>query len=175
MSQVRPIWSVAEINQLTCDAFVATLGYLFEHTPMIAERTWHDRPFSSCSELHQALMRTMYALSPAQQVDLISAHPDLAGRAAIAGNLTAESAREQRSVRLDQLSTNEYARFQALNQAYRAKFGFPFIICVREHTLASILTNFERRIALSEADEITTALGEIAKIAGLRLADTVAD
>jgi OHCU decarboxylase len=115
----------------------------------------------------------MWALDPDQQIALIRAHPDLAGRAAVAGELTEESAREQASARLDQLTPAQYAEFHRLNDAYRSKFGFPFVICVREHTRASILTNFSDRLALSRDQEAATALAEIGKIAGLRLRDAV--
>jgi OHCU decarboxylase len=115
----------------------------------------------------------MWELSDQARLALIHAHPDLAGRAAIAGVLTPESSREQASARLDRLTAEEYARFQQLNSAYRERFGFPFIICVREHTLASILEQFERRLNHDRAAEMTTALTEIGKIASLRLHDTV--
>jgi 2-oxo-4-hydroxy-4-carboxy-5-ureidoimidazoline decarboxylase len=139
--------SIAQINLLDRDGFTALLGHLFEGTPSIAERTWDARPFVSRDTLHAALVTTMWSLAPEQQLALIQAHPDLAGRAAIAGELTRESTREQASARLDQLAPDEYAHFQRLNNAYRERFGFPFIICVREHTRASILENFERRIS----------------------------
>jgi OHCU decarboxylase len=117
----------------------------------------------------------MNRLSAAEQLALIQAHPDLAGRAAIAKELTAESAREQASARLDQLTPAQFARFQELNSAYRQRFGFPFIICVREHTRARILTNFEQRIEHTWEEELATALIEIGKIASLRLQDTVSE
>ena len=108
-----------------------------------------------------------------EQLELIRAHPDLAGRAAIAGELTAESAREQASARLDRLTPAEFARFTALNNAYRQRFQFPFIICVRNHTRDTILAAFEQRLGNTSAQEIQTALREIAAIAELRLRDAV--
>jgi 2-oxo-4-hydroxy-4-carboxy-5-ureidoimidazoline decarboxylase len=167
--------TIAQLNLLDRESFTALLGHLFEATPSIAETTWDARPFASRDALHMALVATMWSLAPEQQRALIEAHPDLAGRAAIAGDLTPESAREQASARLDQLTPDEYARFHSLNSAYRERFGFPFIICVREHTRASILENFERRISHERADEIATALTEIGKIAGLRLRDAVVE
>jgi 2-oxo-4-hydroxy-4-carboxy-5-ureidoimidazoline decarboxylase len=113
-----------------------------------------------------------------RQLALIRAHPDLAAPrghpAAIAGELTAASSREQASAGLDRLTPEEYRRFHALNDAYRARFGFPFIIAVRENTKESILRSFEARLANDRDAEVATALGEIGKIVRLRLADAVA-
>ncbi len=162
-----------EINDLPRDRFVAALGSVFEHSPWIAAQAWHARPFRSVSDLHAALCNAMYGASAEQQIALIRAHPDLAGKAAIAGTLTPSSTREQASAGLDRLSPEEYATFTRLNQAYRDRFDFPFVICVREHTKDSILANFEARLRYDRNEEIQTALGEIAKIARLRLNDVV--
>jgi OHCU decarboxylase len=163
------------INGLDRDQFVATLGFLFEGSPWIAAETWPARPFASRDELHEALCATMRVAPAERQVALIRAHPDLAGRAAVAGELTPESTSEQASAGLDRLTAEEFAIFTQRNTAYREKFGFPFVICVREHTKTSILANFETRLRNERDQEIATALGEIAKIARLRLLDTVAD
>lgn len=162
-----------EINNLPQDRFVVALGFLFEHSPWIAAAAWHARPFGSIDDLHAALCNAMYGAPMEQQIALIRAHPDLAGKAAIAGTLTPSSTREQASAGLDRLSPEEYATFTRLNQAYRDRFNFPFVICVREHTKDSILANFEARLRHDRNQEIETALGEIAKIAGLRLHDAV--
>ncbi len=161
------------INTLDRDQFVAALGGLFEHSPWIAAGAWHARPFDSRAALHDALCRVMYAAPAAQQLALIRAHPDLAGKAAVAKTLTAASAGEQASAGLDRLSPDEFARFTALNNAYRERFGFPFIICVREHTKHSILDHFAARLNHTPDEEIRTALGEIVKIANIRLRDAV--
>jgi 2-oxo-4-hydroxy-4-carboxy-5-ureidoimidazoline decarboxylase len=163
----------AKVNDLSRDEFVATLGPLFEGSPWIADATWPARPFASVDQLHQALCATMYAAPTEQQVALIQAHPDLAGKAAIAGELTAESTREQSSAGLGQLTPEQFATFTRLNQAYRGRFGFPFVICAREHNAASILDQFATRLEQRRDHEIATALGEIAKIARLRLLDAV--
>jgi OHCU decarboxylase len=165
--------TLAEVNDLSYDEFVAALGPLFEGSPWIADSTWPARPFDSIDQLHQALCATMYAAPLEQQIALIQAHPDLAGKAAIAGELTAESAREQSSAGLSQLAPAEYATFTQRNQAYRETFGFPFVICAREHNSASILEQFAARLEHTRTQEIATALGEIAKIARLRLLDAV--
>ena len=118
-----------------------------------------------------AFTRALQTTPGDRLVELIRAHPDLAGRAAIAGELGKESAREQASVGLDRLTPSDFARFTTLNEAYRQRFGFPFIICVREHTVASILDQFERRLEHSPAREIEAAATEITKIVALRIRD----
>ena len=165
--------TLAEVNDLSRGEFVAALGPLFEGSPWIADATWPARPFASIDQLHRALCATMYAAPIEQQVMLIQAHPDLAGKAAIAGALTAESAREQSSAGLSRLTSDQFATFTRLNQAYRETFGFPFVICAREHNAAGILEHFADRLEHSRAQEIATALDEIAKIAWLRLLDAV--
>jgi OHCU decarboxylase len=167
--------ALAEVNELSRDEFVTALGPLFEGSPWIAETTWPARPFASRDQLHQALCATMYAAPVERRIALIQAHPDLAGKAAIAGQLTAESTREQSSAGLNQLSPEEFAAFTRLNGAYRAKFGFPFVICAREHDKAGILEHFAARLEHGRDREIRAALDEIAKIARLRLIDVVRD
>lgn len=167
--------TIAEINALDRDGFVARLGHLFEGSPWVAEAAWPARPFASREQLHQVLCAAMYAAPTGRHESLIRAHPDLAGKAALAGDLTPESAREQSSAGLNQLTPDEFARFTELNGAYRERFAFPFIICVREHTKASILASFVDRIEHAREQEIQAALGEIAKIARLRLWDAVAE
>lgn len=165
--------TLAKINQLGRNEFVATLGPLFEGSPWIADATWPARPFGSIDQLHQALCATMHAAPTERQIALIQAHPDLAGKAAIAGELTAESAREQSSAGLGRLTPEQFATFTRLNGAYREQFGFPFVICAREHSASSILEHFATRLEHPRDQEIATALGEIAKIARLRLLDAV--
>ncbi|GAB4122498.1 MAG: 2-oxo-4-hydroxy-4-carboxy-5-ureidoimidazoline decarboxylase [Roseiflexaceae bacterium] len=168
--------SLADLNHTDRAGFVAALGHLFEKTPAIVAQAWDEqRPFPTLETLYSALIETMNALDYEAKLALIRAHPDLAGRAAIAGELTAESAREQASARLDQLSPAEFERFHQLNNSYHQRFGFPFIICVREQTKASILSEFERRLANQHDQEINTALIEIGKIARLRLFDSVTE
>jgi OHCU decarboxylase len=165
--------SLATLNTLDQAAFTAAIGHVFEHTPEIAAATWAQRPFASLEALHQALCATMYALPPEQQLTLIRAHPDLVGRAALAGSLGPESTAEQASAGLNRLAPEEVTEFQRLNAAYWERFNFPFVICVRENKKAGILAGFQARLGNSSTQEISTALGEIAKIAWLRLADTV--
>jgi OHCU decarboxylase len=154
-------------------SFVATLAGIFEHSPWIAARVWPERPFASVAELHAAMCRVVARATRDEQLGLIVAHPDLVGRAALAGSLTPASRDEQAAAGLDRLSTEEIATFGTLNAVYRARFGFPFVICVREHRKAAILSGLRTRVKNAREAEIETALGEIAKIARLRLEATV--
>jgi 2-oxo-4-hydroxy-4-carboxy-5-ureidoimidazoline decarboxylase len=154
------------------DAFVARYGGLFEHSPWVAEAAWDaDGPFADDEAALAAMVAAVQRAPRERRLALIRAHPDLAGRAAIAGELTADSAREQAAAGLDRLTPDEYAEFTATNAAYRERHGFPFVICAREHDKTSILAAAaERRDHDTEA-EVGVALGEIAKIARLRLED----
>ncbi|MEJ1972920.1 MAG: 2-oxo-4-hydroxy-4-carboxy-5-ureidoimidazoline decarboxylase [Lacunisphaera sp.] len=165
--------SLSELNQADRAAFVATLGHLFEHSPWVAEETWAKRPFVDAVALHAALCATMRAAPRDQQLALIRAHPDLAGRLAQQKKLTAESTREQASAGLDQLTDAELAAFTAQNDTYKAKFGFPFIICARLNAKAAIIAAMQTRVGHAAATEFDTALGEIEKIAWLRLQDAL--
>ena len=171
---MTPMPTVGELNAMTHEQFVAALGFLFEHSPWIVEAAWARRPFADRDDLHARLVAVVHEAPFERQVALIQAHPDLAGRTAIAGELTVASTREQASAGLDRLSPEEYRRFHELNDAYRARFGFPFIIAVRENTKESILRSFEARLDNGREAEVQTALGEIGKIVRLRLADAVA-
>jgi OHCU decarboxylase len=156
------------------DAFVAAFGHVFEHSPWVAEATW-DAGLPADADTAEGLHRAMCAaLRPADRERkraLILAHPDLAGRLARAGRLTADSTREQASAGLDQLTDEERATFTALNAAYQARFGFPFIIAVKGRSKAEILAAFERRLHHDPQTEFGTALEQIERIALLRLKD----
>jgi 2-oxo-4-hydroxy-4-carboxy-5-ureidoimidazoline decarboxylase len=165
--------TLSQLNSLSRDEFTRIVGPVFEHSPWIAEATWDKRPFASAEQLHEALCQTVATSGEAKQVQLIQAHPDLVGRAALAGTLTPESNREQASARLGQLSPGEIVLFQKNNQAYREKFGFPFVICARLNKKEALLSGFEVRLKNTRQQEIKTALEEIAKIAKLRLLDLI--
>jgi len=167
--------SIAALNAADRAAFVAAVGFAFEHSPWIAEAAWERRPFADLAALHAAMTDAVAAAPEERRIGLIAAHPDLAGRVAREGRLTPASRGEQAAAGLDRLTPEQHARFDAANAAYRARFGFPFVICAREHDTASILAALERRAAAERGDEIATALAEIAKIARLRLADAVSD
>ncbi len=153
-------------NALPEAAFVARLHALFEHSPWVVERAAARRPFA---DLHAGLLQVLHAASADEQLALIRAHPELAGKAAIDGSLTAASAAEQAQAGLDRLTAEEFARFHALNAAYRARFDFPFVICVRLTDKAGILAAMQARLANAREAEIATALDEIGKIVRLRL------
>ncbi|MEA5125499.1 2-oxo-4-hydroxy-4-carboxy-5-ureidoimidazoline decarboxylase [Xanthomonas floridensis] len=158
--------NVADDPVLDDAAFVARYRALFEHSPWVVERAARRRPFE---DVYRGLMQVVFDASLQDQVALIRAHPELAGKAAIDRTLTAASAAEQASAGLDRLSEDEFKRFHALNQAYRQRFGFPFVICVRLHDKAGILAALEQRLGASRDAEIATALAEIGKIVHLRL------
>lgn len=149
------------------DDFVARFGHLFEHSPWVVARA-HDRgPFADAAALHGALMAVVGRASAEEQLALIRAHPELAAKVA----LTPDSAAEQAGAGLRHLSEAASARLQALNAAYREKFGMPFIICVRRHDQAAIFAAFEARLANDAAAEHAAALREIGDITWLRLRD----
>ena len=141
---------------------------LFEHSPWVEERA-DARP--STGDRHADLMAVVHEATLEEQLSLIRAHPELAGKAAVDGSLTQASAAEQASAGLDRLTQDEFDRFHALNETYRQKFGFPFIICVRLTDKAGILAAMERRLTNDRDTEIATALDEIGKIVRLRLKD----
>ncbi len=164
---------LTELNELDRDAFSAAVGSVFEASPWIALRAWDRRPFRSVAALHDAMTHVVVAATSDEQLALIRAHPDLAGRAAIAGELSAESTHEQATAGLDQLTPEQFVRLTELNATYRRRFGFPFVICAREHDVDSIIAAAAQRVAHDPDFERRTALDEIAKIARLRLEDLV--
>lgn len=165
--------TLAQLNAMPRDAFVAACGGLFEHSPWIAERAWPARPFASLADLHEKLTSVVRASTPDEQLSLIRAHPDLVGRLAREGRLTGESTSEQAAAGLSSLTPDEVAAFERYNAAYREKFGFPFVICARENKKDAIVAAMPRRLQNTRDAEIATALEEIYKIARLRLADAV--
>jgi 2-oxo-4-hydroxy-4-carboxy-5-ureidoimidazoline decarboxylase len=165
--------TLSELNSIDRAAFTAALGHLFEHSPWVAETTWPRRPFRDSAHLHAELCATMRAATKEGRLALIRAHPDLAGRLARQNQLTAESTREQSSAGLNRLTAAELAEFQQLNDAYRVRFGFPFIICARLNAKDTILRAMQTRLGNSPEAEFQAALGEIEKIARLRLDDLV--
>jgi 2-oxo-4-hydroxy-4-carboxy-5-ureidoimidazoline decarboxylase len=160
-----------QLNALPQEQFTATLGGIFEHSPWIPKAAWPQRPFADLPSLHAALCAVLAAADEDAKLALIRAHPELAGRAAIRGELTDASTREQSGAGLNQCSPEEFARLTELNAAYAARFGFPFILAVRGHTRASIIANMDQRLGNSRDTEISTALIQIERIAGFRLAD----
>lgn len=173
-ARVHPPAAGPRPSEMDRDAFVAAYGGVFEHSPWIAERAHalelgaaHDR----AAGLHNALARVFRTASEDERLGVLEAHPDLAGKLAQARRLTAESTAEQRGAGLDALTDAERARFTELNDAYTAKHGFPFIIAVRDHDKAGILSAFETRLANDRATEFATACAQVERIAALRLKD----
>ena len=164
-----------EINAFDRRQFVAALGAIFEHSPWIAERAFDARPFASVDELHAAMLRAMRDATRDEQVALIRAHPELAGRAMVRNELTADSTTEQAGAGLTSCSPAEYARLVELNARYNAKFGFPFILAVKGYDRAGVIAEFARRVERDPEDEFAEALAQIARITGLRLRALVAD
>ncbi len=163
------------LNRASRDELEHALGRVFEHSPWIAAGAAEARPFANVVALHAAMVAVVRRASREEQLALLRAHPDLAGRAARAGALTNASAAEQSSAGLDRLDDDEYERFGRLNAAYREKFGFPFIIAVRRHDKRQILAAFETRLQNSEAQEVETALAQVFEIARLRLTGLIAE
>lgn len=151
------------------EAFVAALGAVFEDTPAIAREVWAQRPFMELTDLYQAMVDVVNAMTQVEQLALIRGHPDLGSKTKMA----AASVQEQTGAGLDRLTADEYDRFHVLNQAYQEKFGFPFIIAVKQHTKASILEAFDRRLSNAPDAEVNQALTEINQIAQFRLAALV--
>lgn len=147
------------LNRMSPEDFASAVGDTFELAPWVAESAATRRPFRTVTTLHEAMMGVVRSAPRERQVDFLRGHPDLAGKAARAG--------------ADSLGEAEFARFHRLNDAYKAKFGFPFIVCVRRHTRDSILAQFERRLGHDQATELAAALREVFFITRLRIAATV--
>jgi 2-oxo-4-hydroxy-4-carboxy-5-ureidoimidazoline decarboxylase len=169
MSQI----SIADLNACDKAAFVAALGNIFEYSPWIAEQAASMRPFAGVRRLFDAMKVAVDHAPGELRLALINGHPDLANKTQRAAGLTAESTSEQNSAGLDRLSDAEFEAFERVNNAYRAKFGFPYIVCVRRHTKDSILRDFERRLPNDTATEMQASIAEICRIAALRLDQAV--
>ncbi len=161
------------LNGLSAEAFAAALAEIFEHAPWVATAAAAHRPFASVAALHEAMMQAVRNAPREAQLAFLRGHPELGGKVARAGAMTAESVAEQGSLGLNRLSDAEFERFEALNRTYAERFGFPFIICVRRQTRDAILNEFERRTQLSPEGEFAAALQEIGHITRLRLVDKV--
>ncbi len=161
------------VNALDRTSFIAAFGDVAEHSPWVAEAAFAAAPFASRDDLIEAFVAALEAAPHDMQHALICMHPDLAGKAAVAGTLAAASRKEQAGAGLDRLTAEEFARFTALNSRYRDTFGFPFIFAVKGATKAMILEAFERRLENDAETEFRTALGQIARIVRFRLEDRV--
>jgi 2-oxo-4-hydroxy-4-carboxy-5-ureidoimidazoline decarboxylase len=161
--------SLAQVNDLSAAEFEALLGGIFEHSPWVAQRARAASPFASLVDLHAAMVTVVEQATEAEKLALLRAHPDLAGKLARTGGLTAASSAEQASVGLDSLNEADYESFSRQNRDYVDKFGFPFIIAVRENTLESIRDAFRQRLKHTRAEEFAAALHQVGRIGWHRL------
>ena len=157
--------TIAELNACDRRAFIDTLGWVFEHSPWVAERAWEQRPFASLDALHASMARSVQEASETEQLSLLRAHPDLGTRARISN----ASEGEQRGAGLDRLTPDEFARLQRLNEQYRDRFGFPFLFAVKGRTKHDVLAALEARTGRTREEELAEALRQVYKIARLRL------
>ncbi|PXW27674.1 2-oxo-4-hydroxy-4-carboxy-5-ureidoimidazoline decarboxylase [Paraburkholderia caballeronis] len=165
--------TLEQLNRMSAGAFVAALGGIFEHSPWVAQAAEPQRPFDSIDALHRTMAHAVETAGEARQLALINAHPELAGKAAVRGELTAESTREQSGAGLDQCTQQEFDTLQRLNRAYRERFGFPFILAVRGYDRHGIIANFEARVQNSRVDELRASLDQIYRIARFRLDELI--
>jgi OHCU decarboxylase len=167
--------TIDDVNHWTMTEALEHLGHLYEHSPWIVESALAQRPFRDVEHMHAVLTGVVLEADWERQLALIRAHPDLVGRAALRGSLTAASTAEQRSAGLtsDDLTSDEKRQFAEFNRNYTERFGFPFVICARENRKQAILAGFAERIAHDRETEIATALREINRIAWYRLTDIV--
>lgn len=165
--------TINDINALSDQAFVSTFGTLYEHSPWVVEEAVGQRPFKDIQHMLTAFDNLVTGAGEDRQLALLRAHPELAGKAMIDRTLTDASAAEQASAGLDRMTPTEYEQFHVLNSAYRERFGFPFIICVRLTDKAGILSAMETRVKNDRERELSTALTEVSKIVRLRLEDMI--
>ena len=158
-------YSLEDLNEMSQEDFTAVLGGIWEHTSEIAAACWLARPFTKIDALHNSMVEIVEGMSESEQLALIKAHPDLGSRAKMAE----ASVQEQSGVGLDRLNLEEYNHLLSLNKSYKDKFGFPFIIAVKNHTVKSILESFAERLNNTKEAEKEAALLEIKKIARFRL------
>jgi 2-oxo-4-hydroxy-4-carboxy-5-ureidoimidazoline decarboxylase len=165
--------SLEAVNAMSREVFVAAFGDIAEHSPWVAEKAAERRPYADRRAMAEAFIDAVFDAGEPEKLALIRAHPDLAGRAAIAGDLAPESKREQAGAGLDRLTAEEFARFTELNEAYRAKFRFPFILAVKGADKRRILAAFEERIDNDPEAELANAIRQVARIVAFRIDDRV--
>jgi len=165
-----PSMTLRELNACDARRFVEAIGWVFEGSPWVADRAWKDRPFASLTQLHSAMTAVVAGASPAEQLALLEAHPDLGTRAKV---MTESSTREQSGAGLDRLTTDEFDRLQHLNAAYRQKFGFPFLYAVKGKTKHDVIAALELRILSAPDKELEEAIRQVARIARFRLEEAI--
>jgi 2-oxo-4-hydroxy-4-carboxy-5-ureidoimidazoline decarboxylase len=161
--------TLGSLNSLDQARFVEAVGWVFEHSPWVAERVWPRRPFDSVERLHAAMVAVVEAADRAEQLALLCAHPDLGTRARI----SSASTEEQGGAGLDRLTGQEFDRLSSLNAAYRSRLGFPFLFAVKGSTKYDVLDALERRLKAAPDEEFREALRQVYRIAEFRLRDTI--
>jgi 2-oxo-4-hydroxy-4-carboxy-5-ureidoimidazoline decarboxylase len=159
--------TLAELNSGDRQGFIEAVGWVFEHSPWVAERAWSRRPFDTVESLHGAMVSEVASATPEERLALVRAHPDLGARA----KMSDASSTEQARAGLDTLTRPELERLTALNAAYRDKFGFPFLFAVRRATRQDILNALEKRLLATRDVEFDEALRQVYRIARFRLED----
>lgn len=161
--------TIAQLNDLSCDQFVEVVGWVFEHSPWVAEAAWTRRPFADVDQLHEAMRTLVAEAGRERQAALLRAHPDLGARA----RMSDASVGEQAGAGLDRLTPHDFARLQRLNSAYREKFGFPFLLAVKGSTSQQVLTALEARLPRAAEEEFDEALRQVYRIARFRLDELI--
>ena len=166
--------SIDDLNRMAEADFTARFGDVAEHSPWVAERAAGARPFADRDSVAQAFAAALRSAARDEQVAVLRAHPDLAGRAAVSGDLTEDSRKEQAGAGLDRLTPEEFERFTALNAAYKERFEIPFIFAVKGATKGMILAAFEERLANGREEELKNAIDNVCRIMRFRIEDRVA-
>ncbi|XP_066286979.1 2-oxo-4-hydroxy-4-carboxy-5-ureidoimidazoline decarboxylase-like [Branchiostoma lanceolatum] len=165
--------AIAEVNKLDSEEFIEIFGNVVENCKLATAAVWSHKPFQDVDHLNQTIADFLDALPQKGKEGVLRCHPDLAGRLAQAGQLTTESTQEQKSAGLDQLTQDELSTLTDLNQQYKVKFGFPFVICARLNKKAAILNGLTERLKHGAEEETLAGVEEVKKICRLRIADIV--
>ncbi|CAL4128623.1 unnamed protein product [Meganyctiphanes norvegica] len=173
MASTKPLISMVQVNDLDYESFITVFGNVIEHCALAAAAVWRHRPYRDVNHLHDYITTFAKALPLEGQEGILRLHPDLAGHLADAGQLTSESTNEQRTAGLDSITADEKQKLKSLNDKYRDKFGFPFVICARQNKKEAILNGLEQRLQNKCELEVKTGLEEVLKICYLRLRDIV--
>ncbi|WP_018426051.1 2-oxo-4-hydroxy-4-carboxy-5-ureidoimidazoline decarboxylase [Hoeflea sp. 108] len=166
--------TIDRINRMGSEEFVSALGLIFENSPWVARSAWDSRPFVNAETLHGVMFDQVLQRDASARIEFLRAHPDLAGKEAKEGRMTTESTAEQGTAGLDRLSSGEAALIDDLNRRYRARHGFPFVICVRHYTKAGIFAEFTHRLERGTDMELEEALRQISYISRYRLGSMLA-
>jgi 2-oxo-4-hydroxy-4-carboxy-5-ureidoimidazoline decarboxylase len=161
--------TIAELNASDHGRFVEALGWIFEHSPWVAERVWAHRPFATREDLHRAMMHEVRIANEEEQRALLRAHPDLGTKA----RMSDASVGEQAGAGLDRLTPADYQRLQTLTSEYRERFGFPFLLAVKDRTTQDVFDTLSTRLRRDADAEWREALDQVSRIASFRLNDVV--